>query len=94
MPIARPTIIVEIVMETHVAITTETVMTLEAGCQNLQQHFPWGSTQNIVYGHCNRCGIEHIPAQCLNQSSSSAREQSQANYTAFSNRSTSGSRGS
>ncbi|KAK1423679.1 hypothetical protein QVD17_18986 [Tagetes erecta] len=55
------------------------------GNQNRSQQFSWASTQNTVYGHCNRCGIGHIPAQCPNQSgSSSTREPSQANYANFS----------
>src|SRR3989442_15996167 len=29
--------------------------------------FNWASTQNIVHGHCNRCGIGHLPTQCPNQ---------------------------
>jgi len=34
--------------------------------QNRNQ-FAWASTQNTVYGHCNRYGIGHIPSQCPNQ---------------------------
>ncbi|KAJ0876521.1 putative transcription factor interactor and regulator CCHC(Zn) family [Helianthus annuus] len=30
------------------------------------RQFAWASTQNTVYGHCNRCGIGHIPSQCPN----------------------------
>nr|GEU95430.1 hypothetical protein [Tanacetum cinerariifolium] len=26
--------------------------------------FDWASTQSIMYGTCNRCGIGHIPSQC------------------------------
>ncbi|KAJ0860823.1 hypothetical protein HanRHA438_Chr13g0627791 [Helianthus annuus] len=32
------------------------------GGQNRHPSFAWASTQNTVYGHCNRCGIGHIPA--------------------------------
>nr|GEV39424.1 kinesin-like protein KIN-UA [Tanacetum cinerariifolium] len=28
------------------------------------RQFNWASTQNTVYGTCNRCGIDHIPSQC------------------------------
>ncbi|GKC89992.1 hypothetical protein Tco_1150641, partial [Tanacetum coccineum] len=31
------------------------------------RQFDWASTQNTVYGTCNRCGIGHIPSQCLNR---------------------------
>ncbi|KAD6794803.1 hypothetical protein E3N88_05699 [Mikania micrantha] len=59
--------------------------------QNRNSLFAWASTQNTVYGHCNRCGIGHIPAHCPTQSTS-ARESPQANYAAFAeNGSTSGS---
>ncbi|KAJ0483795.1 putative RNA-directed DNA polymerase [Helianthus annuus] len=52
---------------------------------NRPHQFSWASTQNTVYGHCNRCGIGHIPAQCPNQpNSSNGRSQPQANYAAFS----------
>ncbi|KAJ0670656.1 putative transcription factor interactor and regulator CCHC(Zn) family [Helianthus annuus] len=43
------------------------------------RQFSWASTQNMVYGHCNRCGIGHIPSQCPNQSSNG---RAQANYAA------------
>ncbi|KAJ0511793.1 putative transcription factor interactor and regulator CCHC(Zn) family [Helianthus annuus] len=43
------------------------------------RQFAWASTQNTVYGHCNRCGIGHIPSQCPNQSGSS-HSSPQANY--------------
>lgn len=43
------------------------------------RQFAWASTQNTVFGHCNRCGIGHIPAQCPNQPGSS-RGSPQANY--------------
>nr|GEV21906.1 hypothetical protein [Tanacetum cinerariifolium] len=36
-----------------------------AGHGNDRQ-FDWASTQNTVYGTCNRCGIGHIPSQCPN----------------------------
>ncbi|MFS7923079.1 putative RNA-directed DNA polymerase [Helianthus anomalus] len=45
------------------------------------RQFSWASTQNTVYGHCNRCGIGHIPAQCPNQSNA-PRIQPQVNYAA------------
>ncbi|KAF5806911.1 putative transcription factor interactor and regulator CCHC(Zn) family [Helianthus annuus] len=39
----------------------------------------------MVYGHCNRCGIGHLPSQCPNQSGPrSAQAQSQANFASFS----------
>lgn len=28
------------------------------------RQFSWASTQNTVYGHCNRCGIGYLPSQC------------------------------
>ncbi|GKB06088.1 nucleotide-binding alpha-beta plait domain-containing protein [Tanacetum coccineum] len=31
------------------------------------RQFDWASTQNTVYDTCNRCGIGHIPSQCLNR---------------------------
>ncbi|KAD4889373.1 hypothetical protein E3N88_21446 [Mikania micrantha] len=43
------------------------------------RQFSWASTQNTVFGHCNRCGIGHLPSQCPNHSSQS-RIQSQAHY--------------
>ncbi|KAF5813031.1 putative RNA-directed DNA polymerase [Helianthus annuus] len=56
-----------------------------SGAQNRQPQFAWASTQNTVYGHCNRCGIGHIPAQCPNKAGqSSTRDSPQANYAAFS----------
>ncbi|GJZ06577.1 nucleotide-binding alpha-beta plait domain-containing protein [Tanacetum coccineum] len=30
------------------------------------RQFDWASTQNTLYGTCNRCGIGHIPLQCPN----------------------------
>lgn len=55
------------------------------GTTGQTRQFAWASTQNMVYGHCNRCGIGHIPAQCPNQSaSSSSRAPPQANYAAYS----------
>ncbi|XP_022039286.2 uncharacterized protein LOC110941903 [Helianthus annuus] len=47
------------------------------------RQFSWASTQNTVYGHCNHCGIGHLPSQCPNQSSQ-PRTQSQANYATHS----------
>ncbi|KAM0037798.1 putative RNA-directed DNA polymerase [Helianthus debilis subsp. tardiflorus] len=43
------------------------------------RQFSWASTQNTVYGHCNRCGIGHLPSQCPNQPNQS-RAAPQANY--------------
>ncbi|GJR70602.1 hypothetical protein Tco_0016667 [Tanacetum coccineum] len=31
------------------------------------RQYDWASTQNTVYGTCNRCGISHIPSQCPNR---------------------------
>ncbi|KAJ0567333.1 hypothetical protein HanRHA438_Chr06g0272931 [Helianthus annuus] len=42
----------------------------------------WASTQNTVYGHCNRCEIGHLPSH-PNQPSQ-PRNQSQANYATHS----------
>ncbi|KAF5780260.1 putative transcription factor interactor and regulator CCHC(Zn) family [Helianthus annuus] len=44
------------------------------------RQFAWASTQNTVYGHCNRCGIGHLPSQCPNQ----PRATTQANYASYS----------
>ncbi|KAM0014676.1 putative RNA-directed DNA polymerase [Helianthus debilis subsp. tardiflorus] len=53
--------------------------------RNRPQQFAWASTQNMVYGHCNRCGIGHLPSQCPHQSGHfSSRSQPQANYVSFS----------
>nr|GEW32898.1 ubiquitin-like domain-containing CTD phosphatase [Tanacetum cinerariifolium] len=41
--------------------------------------FDWASTQNTVYGTCNRCGIGHIPAQCPNRDPSTIRTRPSAN---------------
>ncbi|KAJ0850106.1 putative RNA-directed DNA polymerase [Helianthus annuus] len=59
------------------------------GGQNRQPSFAWASTQNTVYGHCNRCGIGHIPAQCPNKSGSPStsglsQQSYVADYAAFS----------
>ncbi|KAK1424826.1 hypothetical protein QVD17_20164 [Tagetes erecta] len=35
--------------------------------------FNWASTQNTVFGTCNRCGIGHIPSQCPNRDPSTFR---------------------
>ncbi|KAJ0544914.1 putative RNA-directed DNA polymerase [Helianthus annuus] len=51
------------------------------------RQFSWASTQNTVFGHCNRCGIGHLPSQCPNQQSQhtqQSRPPPQANFTAFS----------
>ncbi|KAJ0581064.1 putative RNA-directed DNA polymerase [Helianthus annuus] len=47
------------------------------------RQFSWASTQNTVFGHCNRCGIGHIPSQCPNQPGPS-KQPHQANYANFS----------
>ncbi|KAJ0788607.1 putative RNA-directed DNA polymerase [Helianthus annuus] len=44
------------------------------------RQFSWASTQNTVYGHCNRCGIGHLPSQCPAQSNQS-QPAPQANFT-------------
>ncbi|KAJ0857667.1 putative RNA-directed DNA polymerase [Helianthus annuus] len=54
------------------------------------RQFSWASTQNTMYGHCNRCGIGHLPSQCPNQSSQ-PRTQSQANYATHSDAGSHGS---
>lgn len=38
-----------------------------------KSQFSWASTQNTVYGTCNRCGIGHIPSQCPNRDPSTMR---------------------
>ncbi|GJZ49090.1 retrovirus-related pol polyprotein from transposon TNT 1-94 [Tanacetum coccineum] len=38
------------------------------------------STQNTVYGTCNRCGIGHIPSQCPNRNPSTIRTRPSANF--------------
>nr|GEZ50521.1 hypothetical protein [Tanacetum cinerariifolium] len=45
------------------------------GCQ-----FDWASTQNTVYGTCNRCGIGHIPSQCPIRDLSTIRTRPFANF--------------
>ncbi|GJT37543.1 nucleotide-binding alpha-beta plait domain-containing protein [Tanacetum coccineum] len=35
--------------------------------------FDWASTQNTVYGTCNRCGVGHIPSQSPNRDLSTIR---------------------
>ncbi|GJX15717.1 nucleotide-binding alpha-beta plait domain-containing protein [Tanacetum coccineum] len=37
------------------------------------RQFDWASTQNTVYGTCNRCGVGHIPSQCPNRDPSTIR---------------------
>ncbi|GKC57184.1 integrase [Tanacetum coccineum] len=44
------------------------------------RQFDWASTQNTVYGTCNRCGIGHIPSQCLNRDPSTIRTRPSANF--------------
>ena len=45
--------------------------------------FSWASIQNMVYGHCNRCGIGHLPSQCPTRSNQS-HAAPQANYATYS----------
>ncbi|KAD6118667.1 hypothetical protein E3N88_09938 [Mikania micrantha] len=48
-----------------------------------RSQFSWASTQNMVYGTCNRCGIGHIPSQCPNRDPSTIRSrQLTTNYAA------------
>ncbi|KAJ0902932.1 putative transcription factor interactor and regulator CCHC(Zn) family [Helianthus annuus] len=47
------------------------------------RQFSWASTQNTVYGHCNRCGIGHLPSQCPNQQNQS-HPAPQANFATYS----------
>ncbi|KAI3765927.1 hypothetical protein L2E82_15974 [Cichorium intybus] len=42
-----------------------------------RSQFPWASTQNTVYGTCNRCGIGHIPSQCPNRDPNTIRPRTQ-----------------
>nr|GEV16296.1 hypothetical protein [Tanacetum cinerariifolium] len=42
--------------------------------------FDWASTQNTVYGTCNRCGIGHIPSQCPNRDPSTILTRPSANF--------------
>ncbi|KAL4579253.1 hypothetical protein LXL04_015391 [Taraxacum kok-saghyz] len=43
--------------------------------------FSWASTQNTVYGTCNRCGIGHVPSQCPNRDPTTIRRPApSANY--------------
>nr|GEW67783.1 hypothetical protein [Tanacetum cinerariifolium] len=44
------------------------------------RQFNWASTQNTVYGTCNRCGIGHIPSQCLNRDPSTILTRPSANF--------------
>nr|GEW89537.1 putative ribonuclease H-like domain-containing protein [Tanacetum cinerariifolium] len=44
------------------------------------RQFDWASTQNTVYVTCNRCGIGHIPSQCLNRDPSIIRTRPSANF--------------
>ncbi|GJY11713.1 retrovirus-related pol polyprotein from transposon TNT 1-94, partial [Tanacetum coccineum] len=44
------------------------------------RQFDWASTQNIVYGTCNRCGIGHIASQCPNRDPSTIRTRPSANF--------------
>ncbi|GJX23305.1 putative RNA-directed DNA polymerase [Tanacetum coccineum] len=48
-------------------------------CGNGRQ-FYWASTQNTVYGTCNRCGIGYIPSQCPNGDPSAIRTRPSANF--------------
>ncbi|KAD0157053.1 hypothetical protein E3N88_44702 [Mikania micrantha] len=54
--------------------------TRNTGSSNRSQ-FSWASTQNTVFGTCNRCGIGHIPSQCPNRDPATIRgRQPSANY--------------
>ncbi|GJZ43423.1 putative RNA-directed DNA polymerase, partial [Tanacetum coccineum] len=44
------------------------------------RQFDWASTQNTVYGTCNRCGIGHIPSQCPNRDPSTICTRPSANF--------------
>ncbi|GKD56773.1 putative RNA-directed DNA polymerase, partial [Tanacetum coccineum] len=44
------------------------------------RQFDWASTQNTVYGTCNRCGIGHIPSQCPNRDPSTIRTRPSTNF--------------
>ncbi|GKA31561.1 putative RNA-directed DNA polymerase [Tanacetum coccineum] len=44
------------------------------------RQFDWASTQNTVYGTCNRCGIGHIPSQCPNRDPFTIRTWPSANF--------------
>nr|GEX64094.1 putative polyprotein [Tanacetum cinerariifolium] len=44
------------------------------------RQFDWASTQNTVYGTCNRCGIGHIPSQCPIRDLSTIRTRPSANF--------------
>ncbi|GKA32283.1 putative RNA-directed DNA polymerase [Tanacetum coccineum] len=44
------------------------------------RQFDWASTQNTVYGTCNRCGIGHIPSQCPNRDPSTIHTRPSANF--------------
>nr|GEX29540.1 hypothetical protein [Tanacetum cinerariifolium] len=44
------------------------------------RQFDWASTQNTVYGTCNRCGIGRIPSQCPNRDPSTIRTRPSANF--------------
>ncbi|GJV98077.1 putative RNA-directed DNA polymerase [Tanacetum coccineum] len=44
------------------------------------RQFDWASTQNTVYGTCNRCDIGHIPSQCPNRDPYTIRTRPSANF--------------
>ncbi|GJW66223.1 putative RNA-directed DNA polymerase [Tanacetum coccineum] len=44
------------------------------------RQFDWASTQNKVYGNCNRCGIGQLPSQCPNRDPSTIRTRPSANF--------------
>ncbi|GJR44018.1 nucleotide-binding alpha-beta plait domain-containing protein [Tanacetum coccineum] len=44
------------------------------------RQFDWASTQNTIYGTCNRCGIGHIPSQCPNRGPSTIRTRLSTNF--------------
>nr|GEW42678.1 hypothetical protein [Tanacetum cinerariifolium] len=49
-------------------------------CRDNGRQFDWASTQNTVYGTCNRCGIGHIPSQCPNRDPSTTRTRPSADF--------------
>ncbi|KAD6794880.1 hypothetical protein E3N88_05776 [Mikania micrantha] len=62
------------------AATTQAFYTNRGGSSHRSQ-FSWASTQNTVFGTCNRCGIGHIPSQCPNWDPATIRgRQPSGNY--------------
>ncbi|GKC54865.1 putative RNA-directed DNA polymerase [Tanacetum coccineum] len=68
-----------VTITTTVAIATTLVVTTKPRSDNGRQ-FDWASTQNTVYGTCNRCGIGHIPSQCPNRDPSTIHTRPSANF--------------